>query len=73
MQEASYPVYVELWAGGRLVFRQNADPKRRGWQPFSIDTRAWRGQSADVAVRVETDKQRWRHFCIEAYTEPARR
>lgn len=73
VQEASYPVYVELWAGGRLVFRQNADPKRRGWQPFSIDTRAWRGQSADVAVRVETDKQRWRHFCIEAYTEPARR
>ena len=60
-----FPVYVEVIVGGKTVLRTQL-AMEKGWKPFSIDTMAWQGRTVDVAIRVETDKQRWRHFLLDA-------
>jgi len=63
-----FPSYLEVWVGGMPVLRRQIDGKMKGWAPFSIDTSAWSGQPADLTLRVETDKQRWRHLVLDAMT-----
>jgi hypothetical protein len=63
LDKRDFPVHFEIRAGEDVLYRTTraTDP---GWQEFALDTTPWQGQPTDLLVRVETDKQRWRHFCF---------
>ncbi len=65
LDRRDYPVYLEIESEGELWFR-GAVATEPGWHPFAVDTAAWAGTRRDVLFRVETDKQRWRHYCFDA-------
>ncbi|MDP7113308.1 MAG: hypothetical protein QGH45_15155, partial [Myxococcota bacterium] len=63
LDKRDFPVHFEIRAGEDILYRATRATEP-GWQEFAVDTTPWQGQPTDLLVRIETDKQRWRHFCF---------
>jgi len=68
LDKRDFPVHFEVRAqapdGDELILYRTTRATEPGWAEFAVDTGPWQGDPVDLLVRVETDKQRWRHFCF---------
>ncbi len=63
LDKRDFPVHLEIQAGDDLLYTATRATEP-GWHEFTLDTTAWQGTPTDLLIRIETDKQRWRHFCF---------
>ena len=63
LDKRDFPVHLEILAGDDVLYRASRSTEP-GWHEFRVDTSPWQGEATDLLLRVETDKQRWRHFCF---------
>lgn len=63
LDKRDFPVHLEIQAGQDVLYRATRATEP-GWHEFQLDTADRQGMATDLLVRVETDKQRWRHFCF---------
>ncbi len=64
LDRRDFPVYLQIETGDQVLFRGEVADEP-GWHEFAVDTGPWRDEARPLTLRIETDKQRWRHLCLD--------